>query len=338
MIRLLLSILIAIPALAQQPLTPAADVAILKGLPKLAKPVYVWPEVDLLLRVRDPGYCELVRVSGTVNIRLENLDEAYIDSASRLMRTYNAKLAIHYSPYYKIFAPGAKPGSQDPRRDGAAELKWLAEQLRLLRLYCRWYGVSFVEVFLDTECFTYRIDDAEWNLALDRKYNDVYALWKSAFPQCRIHWFGRGWQRVSLFIDGGIQAETFGDMHQSGDSVSCALYRLDQPYEGRASMAATLAGSKGQPVVLWLCPGGCYRQDWEVYVLDATSHHDVSWDWLAGYMMAYKPWSQADVIAIWPGMWEQSPKGAWTQNTRHFAAWVRGVSRVRKLDDLRGDK
>ncbi len=321
-------------------LAPAGDVALLRTLPRLPVAVHSWPPPDLMVRVRDAGVVEFARVAGTVDIRLETLDEAYYASAVKICQQQIARLGLHYSPYYRVFAPGATAGSQDPTRDGSAELAWLSIQLRQLRLFCRWYGREPDEIFLDCEMFTMN-GDAVHDAAVNSKYDAVYSLFKSAFPRVRIHWFGRGWMQPNLFDATVRPAPTFGDCQQSGDSRSCAMYRLDQPHEMRASLAATIAAASGQSVVAWICPGGCYAQAWESPKLSAATHHDYTWDWLAGYLRPYPPASQVAMWAVWPSLWEKGPKDApdaWRDNARHFVAWARGVSRVRKLDDLKGEK
>ena len=204
--RQIVAVTIDVPA----PPSESTVVAWLEDLPPLPRVHHSWPANLTALGVPNGLLAyHWVRITRCLGISARWINQSQVHDAVALCKwvndddpTVNATIALNYSPYHYIF-----PGDYPPTYTGTECLleerlceqslmnvkAWIAQANQALGT-----NVQVSAILLDTELELWYTQESDkrgaqsWNEALDAKYDAMYWICKSVFPDVPVDWFQRG--------------------------------------------------------------------------------------------------------------------------------------------------
>lgn len=314
----------------------------LRPLPPLPKVHYSWPTPPHLLDdPNDPLLYEWVRLTHSVGLSAFYYVPGWIDAAVAVCQQVNATnpslaatIALNYSPYHLGgWPPAAPPTYNGPEyqmelnicRQNFSQVKALLEAANR----ARGANVKVSAIFLDTELWlvkeAWEPGYQEWNRALTEKYDAVYTICKSIFPDVPVHWYYRGlpccWRLFTL--------------EEQGDSCSSAAYNTPNLDFLRLVFRNIHAEAKAHNIDLvipWIALGEAYYtlpDGKQRYICALDYDLQLSWQlgaeindpWYAQFPERYAPWDAAKAVMFYPGPFQQhAPYFA-----KHLVAYVKGA-------------
>ena len=327
------------------PETPSdsAVVGWLEDLPTLPRPHHSWPAnlAGLGAPTGLLGY-HWVRITRCLGISARWTSESEVHDAVALCKwvnddhpTVNATIALNYSPYHYIFPSDYPPTYIGP--ECQFEERLCDQSLMDVRMWVDQANlelgtdVQVSSVLLDTELelwYTKEPEDRDgeaWNAALDAKYDAIYAICKTHFPDVPVDWHQRG---------APCCPRRFTTREQ-GDSYNAVCYwphdlpmmrRAFKEYHQQAQADAV------DSLQFWISLGSGYvslpPEDCR-WICDFD--HDLKYSWQLGAELnnprysrqpdVYAPWDAAHAIVIYPG--PSTPR--YPSFYKHFRAYVRGA-------------
>ncbi len=350
-----------LPGAPPPPSAPGQDIlALLRELRPLPKVHYSFPVPSSWLTASNqPLALEYVRITRALSLQSESVTGAQVEVAVAICAAVNrrdprppATLALNYSPWHRRFGADLPP--TDTGRTADAELSAYRERLELLRDWvaqaCRRQGVA-IEVsalLLDSERFHTREASApgaaEWNAAIRAKHDAIYAASKDVFPRARVIWYALGGYAPASNDEGWTQAN-FLDLDTRNDGWSVPLYRGPEIDTHREQQRRTVRDAERRgvrEVIPWVALGSGYKRqvqgaewawvfDWDYdLVYSWQLGREINHPWFGARPVRYAPWSAAPVVCFYPGPFDPRVP-AWP---RHFIAYVRGATDVKKIDDI----
>ena len=344
--------------------TPPVDAALpteeqltawLAELPPLPKVHYSFPILEtLLVEPVDPLLVQYVRVSRAVSVAGEGANETHLKAAVTLCQQANASgigipasIAINYSPWHRGFPPDLPPTYTGPESDD--EIQRFRDRLISVRQTLasinasRGTQIAVTAILLDTERFYIKpASDPEadvWNAAIDAKYTAFYDFARQIYPNASVEWFGRGIEE-SAAVTGWSPFPWF-TFRESGDSFSCALYRVSEIGTMRETFRRTydFAEEHGASrVTPWIALGAGYRRqsdqfaawytDWDYdTVYSLLLGREINTPWYGQRPDRFAPWGAAEIVVFYPPPFDTRTP-AWG---KHFVAYARGAA---GLDEL----
>ncbi len=321
----------------------------LKSLPKVH---YSWPISNKALELSDTSELyEYARVTHAVTLRGESCNESHVQTAVAICHRLNshdpaikASVGLMYSPWHRKFGKSLPPTDEGESTD--AEIQQFATRMATIG---RWVAsanekysskVELTAVLLDTERFSARAGDLEWNKAITKKYDQFYDAARKAFGSARIEWYGRGVQESAT--EKGWSPHPWNTFENKGSSFSCSLYRVPEIGVMRETLRRTLALARQhriQTVTPWVALGAGYRR-----ALDRFQKWDTDWDydliysWMIGAELNRKwfgdrparfmPGNVVEVVVFYPGPFDPRTP-SWD---KHFIAYVNGATDVKSLE------
>lgn len=322
----------------------AQVLAWMRELEPLQKVHFSWdyPPGRLFTPIEDILF-EYVRITHAISIRGESAHGRHVGAAVEACAQVNAlspsipaTIAIHYSPWHRVFPPDAPPTDFGPFHDEEVDLfrtrMFTVRDLIATANASRGQDVEVSYLVLDSERFWVKKGDTEgaeaWNSAMNEKYNVIYQIGKEVFPDATIEWYSRG--TINHFT-----------LQEMGDTISQWIYSI--PYEEhtrrKMQLAYDIAQENGASIfTTWVALNvGFDVTD------DANKHWASPWDydvaisWQTGaklndpsYFANYEeaaPWRAADPIVLYPRPFS-SDLPNWG---KHFVAYVRGAHGIAEL-------
>ena len=319
----------------------------LKPLPKVH---FYWPVPH---NVSNQRLYELARITYSVCVSGDWDKQDYIDRCVYICARVNktnpsikVSLGVNFSPWHRRFDKNLPP--TDRGATYWAEINFFEKRARSVRQWVdqsnKKYGsdVKFGAVTLDSESFYPKPNNEVWNEAIREALDAIHMRAQSIFPGARIEWFGRGvapgqgedgWTKSRYWTGKEIKAP-----------MSCELYRVPEIEITRETFRRTcrLADQLGiEEVTPWVALASGWRRGVDKFQLWSTDwDYDVIYSYLTGAELNNKwygdrpkrfaPYNRAKVIIFYPPAFDKrSPNWA-----KHFIAYVRGATGVKKLDDL----
>ena len=320
----------------------------LKPLPKVH---HFWP-LSPHLKISDKRLYELARITHTIGIPCEWVKapqvERYVYTCARLNRTnppVKASLGVTFVPWHQKFGKGLPP--TDRGASYYEELRHFEQRATLVK---RWIeqsnkkyhsNVKVSAVLLDSERLHAKQGDKEWNEGMRQALDAIHTRAQTFFPGARIEWYGRGirgfgWKKSAYWT--GQEIKT---------SLSCSLYTVPEIEHTRETFRRTckLADEIGiNEVTPWVALAAGARRNLKGVYYEPDLRYDIIYSyqigaelnnkWYSARPEVYAPYEYAKVIVFYPGPFNpKTPDWA-----RHFIAYVRGATGVKKLEDLRHEK
>jgi hypothetical protein len=352
-----------LPAAATRPAwsAPGQDLlALLRELKPLPKVHYSFPVPPAWLAASNqPLALEYVRITRSLSLSGEsvtgpqvNVAVAICAAASRRDPRMPATLAINYSPWHRRFGEGLPP--TDTGRTAQDEVDTFRDRLAAIRGWVedasRRQGVTadVSALLLDSERFHVRAADepgaAEWNAAIRAKHDAIYDVGKAVFPRARVIWYDFGGWGPSSSETGWSQSRYF-DLGAKHDGWGVPLYRGPEIDTHREQFRRTVAAAEKfgvREAIPWIALGCGYKRqvegaewawefDWDYdLVYSWQLGREINVRWYGERPVRFAPWNAAPVACFYPGPYDPRA-AAWP---RHFIAYVRGATDVKKIDDI----
>jgi hypothetical protein len=314
----------------------------LKELKALTKTHYSWCLPDNVLAQPDERHFEYVRITGAACLQGEYATAEQVATCVKLCHRANDKLTsigINLKPYHNL--------PQDTDHSWLVELVLLKTALLNCKIClglensAQGATVAVSAILLDSEQF-YVSDDPVWNARITVKYDEVYDLCKSVFPDARVEWYGRGIQAGEHKTGWGPQP--WNTFDNKADSFSCDLYRVAEFSEMCETFRRTHAFAKTKvmnPVVTpWIALGSGYRRQVDQYQKwDMVWDYDLIYSWILGMVInvpwfgwpeqeeRFAPWNAAKVAVFYPPPFDPRVP-SWC---KHFVAYCRGAEERKEL-------
>ena len=185
---------------------------------------------------------------------------------------------------------------------------------------------------------------ADWNKAMTDKYDAVYDVVESIFPNARIEWYARG----AIHPDSdptGWKERPYFNLDEKGKSFSCSLYRVPEIGYTRETFRRTYENAKVKgiaQVTPWIAlASGFRRETIRYHAFSNDWNYDLIYSWQLGaeineaksqtlYKISqgkdYVPWNAAKIAVFFPAPFSDPP--FWGI---HFVAYVRGANQIKEL-------
>ena len=316
----------------------------LKPLPKVH---YFWP-LSHRLKISDRRLYELARITHTLCLPCEWVTAAQVEknvyTCAKVNKTNpstKATLGVVFVPWHQKFGKELPPN--DRGLSYYAELNHFEQRAALVKQWIEQSNkkyhsdVKVTAVLLDCERFAAKPENKEWNEGMRQALDAIHIRAQSFFPGARIEWYGRGirgfgWKKSWYWTGKEIKA-----------SLSCSLYTVPEIEHTREIFRRTckLADEMAiNEVTPWVALASGTRRNLEGVYFDADWRYDIIYSyrigaelnnkWYSDRPERYAPYEYAKVIVFYPGPF--APKTPdWA---RHFIAYVRGATVVKKLEDL----
>jgi hypothetical protein len=196
-------------------------------------------------------------------------------------------------------------------------------------------------ITLEAELFTVRKNDESWNESMRQALDAIHLKAQAVFPNARIEWFSRG-IRQGATGDGWVKTP-YWTGKEIKPSLSCSLYMLPEIEATRERFRRTckLADEMGvEDVTPWVALGAGYRRGIDGTYWDSDWSYDIIYSYQFGSELNHRwygdrperfaPYNRAKVIIFYPPPFDKRVPD-WG---RHFIAYVRGATGVKKLNDL----
>ena len=330
-------------------------VAWLSELEPLPKTHYSFAFSGTLMRpTPNPLAVEYVRITRALTVRPE-VYPGLIRPIADLFKQLDAalpsrpcSLAMLHSPWHIVWPKGLPPTYVGPEHD--AEIAWFDTNLANAKAVIdqvnaeKGTNLTIDVFFFDSEIFQRKPESdpnaAVWNAAIDAKYDAMYNIAKSYYPDAIVDWYGRGGMHRCSAEDGWCQTNWFTG-HELGDNYAIALYSLPEYGGMQESFTRTVveAQADGYPrVTPWVSLGAGYQRtldDGFVYSKNWDYNLWYSWQfgaeinhpWFATQPDRFAPWDMAEYVMFYPRPFEAAPWG------KHFVAYVRGAHRIAVLPE-----
>ena len=324
----------------------------MRELEPLPKVHYSWPVPRDHLHPLDEMLYEYVRLTHAVTLKGEAAQRGEVDAAVSICNRINktkpeirASIGLSFSPWHRRFGKDLPPSDRGRTHD--AELRLFRERFEFFRRRIAELNamlksdVRVTAILFDCERFEARPDDPVEGVALDEKYNLMYDLAKSFFPQARVEWYARGSVYQSAAPSGWSMSRHF-TLREKGDSFSCSLYAVPEIYGTRERFRRTLENAREhgmESVTPWVSLAAGYRRqtrgksnyamDWDydlIYSWQIGAELNHPWFGDEAREKRFASWRAAEVVVFYPEPMGRSP--AWG---KHFVAYVRGAHLIRVL-------
>ena len=321
----------------------------LKPLPKIH---FSWPVAS---EIEGRKLYELARITHSLCLSGKRTTAQQVDKCVYVCETVNktsprikASLAIEFSPFIREFDKAASPtdrGSSYQKAIGQmksrAELtkKWIAAANKKFQS-----NIKVSAILLDCERFHVKSGNIKWNDGIREALDTVHSMFQSIFPEARMEWYGRG-VGVSAGGDGWAKKKYWTGQEIKAP-LSCSLYAVPEIERTRETFRRTakLADAMGiADVTPWIALASGYRRgldDLSNAKFDFNWSYDILYSYLLGSNLnidwygdrpeRFAPYKRAKVVVFYPPPFDKRVPH-WS---KHFIAYVRGATKVKKLDDL----
>jgi len=320
-------------------------------LAPLPKVHYFWP-LSHHLKISDRRLYELARITHTLCIPCEWVTapqvEKYVYTCTKVNKTYpsvKASLGVLFVPWHQKFRKDLPPTDRGPSY--YEELDHFEQRATLVKKWIEQSNkkyhsnVKVTAVLLDSERFAAKPGNKEWNEGMRQALDAIHIRAQSFFPGARIEWYVRGvrgfnWSKTPYWIGKEIMS-----------SLSCSLYTVPEIEHTReifrrtCKLADEMAVSDVTP---WVALAAGTRRKIRGVYFEADWRYDIIYSyqigaelnnkWYSDRPERYAPYGYAKVIVFYPAPFDPKTPD-WG---RHFIAYVRGATVVKKLDDLGYEK
>ena len=320
----------------------------LKPLPKVH---YFWP-LSPQTKISDRRLFELARITHTLCIPCEWVAvpqvEKYVYICAKVNKTnpsIKVTLGVVFVPWHQKFRKDLPPTDRGPSY--YEELDHFEQRAKLVR---RWIeqsnkkyhsDVKVSAVLLDCERFAAKPENKEWNEGMRQALDAIHIKAQSFFPDARIEWYGRGIVRAAS--GDGWRKTPYWTGEEIKAPLSCSLYTVPEIEHTREIFRRTckLADEMAiNEVTPWVALAAGSRRNLEGVYFEPDWRYEIIYSYLIGAELnnkwyserpeRYAPYDYAKVIVFYPGPF--APKTPdWA---RHFVAYARGATGVKKLEDL----
>lgn len=316
----------------------------LKPLPKVHYFWPLWPQS----KTSDKRLYELARITHTIcllgDLVTAEQVERYVYTCAKVNKTtpsIKTSLGVVFVPWHQKFDKNLPPTDRGPSY--YEELDHFEQRATLVKQWIEQSNkkyhsnVKVTAVLLDCERFAAKPGNKEWNEGMRQALDAIHTRAQSFFPGAQIEWYDRGihyysWTKSPYWT--GKEITT---------SLSCSLYTVPEIEHTReifrrtCKLADEMAVSDVTP---WVALAAGTRRSLEGVYFDADWRYDIIYSyqigaelnnkWYSDRPEKYAPYDYAKVIVFYPAPFDpKTPDWA-----KHFIAYVRGATGVKKLEDL----
>jgi hypothetical protein len=287
----------------------------LRSLKPLPKVHLSWTLPDFALTKPDERVYEYVRISRAACLQGEYATRQHVETCVKLCQPVGASIGINLKPYHNTVMEG-----DSPLVDYPDELSLLVRALTMCR---QWLGqadelygstVQVSAILLDSERFFLKENDPAWNDAICAKYDAVYDLCKSVFPDARVIWYEWGVEAAPSKT--GWSFAPWYHPQAKTDALSCDLYTPCELHRARGTFGRTVVEADSRnikSVVPYLSLASGYQRaqkefqtwnnDWRYgkeYAYQLGQEMNVPWFSWPEQVVRFAPWGRADAVVFYP--------------------------------------
>jgi len=320
-------------------------------LSPLPKVHYFWPMMSRW-KVSDRRLYELARTTHSLCLLSEYATaekvEKYVYTCARINKSnpsIKATLGLLFVPWHQKVPKGFAPTDRGPKY--YEELNHFERRAKLVKKWIEQSNkkynsdIKISAVLLNCERFAAKPENKKWNEGMREALDAIHIRAQSFFPGARVEWYGRGirgfkWTKSPYWTGKEISP-----------SLSCSLYTVPEIEHTREIFRRTrkLADEMNiKEVTPWVALASGTRRKLGGLEFDPNWQYDIVYSYLIGAELnnkwyserpeIYAPYDYAKVVVFYPPPFDPKTPG-WA---RHFIAYVRGATGVKKLDDLGYEK
>jgi hypothetical protein len=331
----------------------------LADLPPLPKVHYSWPLNQWWMGFPDSALAyHWVRITGAVGISGRWSTAGTVHDAVQVCQWVSNEnpglaptLAVVYSPYHYVFPPDQPPTYTGP--EVQQELDLCQQRLNQLRAWLDQANTDFSSdvqisaLLLDCEVPPWctheqgESDAAVWNAALTAKYDAIYTICESVFPDTHVDWYMRG----RPCCQRRFTTQEQGDSYTAASYWTYDLPRVRSDYTAVYEQAMTDGVER---LLFWAALGSGYVDPpngdlLNEFICDLDYDQSYSWQlgaevndpWYSQFPDEYAQWDALDAVVLYPGVGDERQPNFF----QHFVNYVRGAHGLDLLlfDDTGGE-